>query len=75
MSQLNALSIAVQAGVPILTWGPPGIGKTATITMLADGLSLPLEVVLASIREPADFSGLPVIRLPPLIEGHSWTAS
>ncbi len=62
MSQLNALSIAVQAGVPVLTWGPPGIGKTAAVTMLADGLSLPLEVVLASIREPADFSGLPVIR-------------
>ena len=62
MSQLNALSIAVQAGVPVLTWGPPGVGKTAAVTMLADGLSLPLEVVLASIREPADFSGLPVIR-------------
>ncbi len=62
MFQLNALSIAVQAGVPVLTWGPPGVGKTATVTMLAAGLSLPIEVVLASIREPADFSGLPVIR-------------
>ncbi|MBC2722772.1 MAG: AAA family ATPase [Desulfosporosinus sp.] len=61
MSMSYTLAIAIQAGVPILTWGPPGVGKTATITMLADGLTLPLEVVLASIREPSDFSGLPVI--------------
>ncbi|NLP43663.1 MAG: AAA domain-containing protein [Peptococcaceae bacterium] len=59
---VSALAIAIQAGVPILTWGPPGVGKTATINMLAAKLNLPLEVVLASIREPADFSGLPVIR-------------
>jgi hypothetical protein len=58
----RALSIALQAGTPVLAWGPPGTGKTATITAIADALSLPLEVVLASIREPADFSGLPVIR-------------
>lgn len=61
MSMICALAIAIQAGVPILTWGPPGVGKTATITMLADVLGLPLEVVMASIREPSDFSGLPVI--------------
>lgn len=59
---IAALSVALQAGVPILAWGPPGVGKTAVITALAESLALPLEVVLASIREPADFSGLPVIR-------------
>lgn len=56
------LSIAIQARTPVLAWGPPGVGKTATITAVADALDLPLEVVLASIREPSDFSGLPVIR-------------
>jgi len=61
-TSISALSIAIQAGTPVLAWGPPGVGKTATITAVADALSLPLEVVLASIREPADFSGLPVIR-------------
>ncbi len=61
MSIINALAIAIQAGIPILTWGPPGVGKTATVTMLANVLNLPLEVVLASIREPSDFSGLPVV--------------
>lgn len=61
-ASVSALSIAVQAGTPVLAWGPPGVGKTATITAIAEALQLPLEVVLASIREPADFSGLPVIR-------------
>ncbi|WP_088189651.1 MoxR family ATPase [Desulfosporosinus sp. FKA] len=56
-----ALAIAIQAGIPVLTWGPPGVGKTASVTKLADALGIPLEVVLASIREPSDFSGLPVI--------------
>ncbi|UWG95823.1 AAA family ATPase [Dehalobacter sp. DCM] len=62
MSTISALSIAVQAKVPTLIWGPPGVGKTATITALANEMGLHLEVVIASIREPADFSGLPVIR-------------
>ena len=61
-TSVSALALAVQAGTPVLAWGPPGVGKTATITAVADALDLPLEVVLASIREPADFSGLPVIQ-------------
>ena len=62
MTTTKALSIAIQAGTPVLAWGPPGVGKTAAITAVADALNVPLEVVLASIREPSDFSGLPVIR-------------
>ncbi len=59
---ISALSIALQAGIPVLAWGPPGTGKTATITALAAALGLHCECVIASIREPADFGGLPVIR-------------
>jgi len=58
----TTLAVAIQAGTPILAWGPPGTGKTATITALADALSLPCECVIASVREPADFAGLPIIR-------------
>mgnify|MGYP001183180644 CR=1 FL=1 len=73
MTTTTTLSIALQAGTPVLAWGPPGTGKTATITAIADALSLPLEVVLASIREPADFSGLPVIREDGVVmEAPSW---
>ena len=56
-----AMQIAMNANVPTLLWGPPGVGKTSTIMQIAEVMDLPIEVVIASIREPADFSGLPVI--------------
>jgi len=58
---INEIAVAVQANVPVIIWGDPGTGKTATITAMADVLSWPLEIVIASIREPSDFSGLPVV--------------
>lgn len=58
---MNALSVAIQARVPVLLWGPPGVGKSASIRSLAEALGLPCEVVIASIREPSDFGGLPVL--------------
>jgi len=61
MKCINALSIAVQAGVPVILWGEPGIGKTSAIKQLAIDFSMKLETVIASIREPSDFSGLPVV--------------
>lgn len=57
----QAVAIAVQAGIPVLLWGAPGTGKTSFINSLGKQLGLPVEVVIASIREPSDFSGLPVL--------------
>jgi MoxR-like ATPase len=57
----NDLSRAIASGVPVLIWGPPGVGKTAAILALGRRLGLPVEVVIASIREPTDFAGLPVV--------------
>ncbi|MEV0890136.1 MoxR family ATPase [Promicromonospora sp. NPDC050262] len=59
--QLTALALAVAADVPVLLWGEPGIGKTSAIAQLADSLALPLTTVIASVHEPSDFNGLPVI--------------
>ena len=61
-----ALGLLVQARIPTLCWGPPGIGKTAIIRAIAARLGLPCEVVIASLREPADFLGLP---LPGEVQG------
>ncbi|MFN0027700.1 MAG: AAA family ATPase [Acidimicrobiales bacterium] len=57
----EALSVAVAAGVPVLLWGAPGTGKTSALRALAERAGLPCEVVIASIREPSDFAGLPVV--------------
>ncbi|MBT9258222.1 MAG: MoxR family ATPase [Clostridiales bacterium] len=59
---VKAVAVAIEARVPVLLWGEPGTGKTATVEALAAKLGLPLEVIIASIREPSDFSGLPVLR-------------
>lgn len=58
---LDSLALAVGARVPTLVWGPPGTGKTSAIRELASSAGLPCETVIASIREPSDFAGLPVV--------------
>ncbi|TDC43860.1 MoxR family ATPase [Micromonospora sp. KC213] len=67
--QLEALTLAVAADLPVLLWGEPGIGKTAALTQLATALDLPLTTVIASVHEPSDFSGLPVVGDDPATQG------
>ncbi|MGV9293520.1 MULTISPECIES: AAA family ATPase [Amycolatopsis] len=68
-SQLEALTLAVSADLPVLLWGEPGIGKTAALTQLAEAVELPLTTVIASVHEPSDFSGLPVVGDDPAEQG------
>jgi hypothetical protein len=68
-TQLEALTLAVAADLPVLLWGEPGIGKTAALGQLAEALDLPLTTVIASVHEPSDFSGLPVIGDDPAVQG------
>lgn len=67
--QLEALTLAVAADLPVLLWGEPGIGKTAALTQLAAALDLPLTTVIASVHEPSDFSGLPIVGDDPAQQG------
>ncbi len=67
--QLSALMLAVMADLPVLLWGEPGIGKTAAMSQLSADLDLPLTTVIASVHEPSDFSGLPVVGDDPAEQG------
>lgn len=67
--QLEALTVAVAADLPVLLWGEPGIGKSAALTQLATSLDLPLTTVIASVHEPSDFSGLPIVGDDPAVRG------
>lgn len=49
------------SGVPVLVWGPPGVGKTALIRAAAQERGWPIETVVLSLREPQDVCGLPYI--------------
>ncbi|MGY5116717.1 AAA family ATPase [Streptomyces sp. 900105755] len=68
-TQLEALTLAVAADLPVLLWGEPGIGKSAALNRLAEALDLPLTTVIASVHEPSDFSGLPVVGDDPAVQG------
>ena len=58
---MEALGVAIAARVPVLLWGAPGTGKTSVIRAMAAAAGWPCETVIASIREPSDFAGLPVV--------------
>lgn len=47
-------------GLPMLLTGLPGVGKSSVIEQIGKETGLHVETVIASIREPADFLGLPV---------------
>ena len=47
-------------GIPVLLWGRPGVGKSSFIEGLA-AADLPVTTLIASIHDPTDFSGLPVL--------------
>ncbi|MBG0828741.1 AAA family ATPase [Planomonospora sp. ID67723] len=67
--RLEALALAVSANQPVLLWGEPGIGKSAGMERLAAGLGVPLETVIASVHEPSDFAGLPIVGEDPAVTG------
>ena len=57
----EALGVAVAAKAPVILWGAPGQGKTSVLESIAESTHRMIRTVLASIREPSDFAGLPHI--------------
>jgi hypothetical protein len=50
-----------QQGIPVILWGKPGVGKSSFLQQL-ERPDFPVLTLLASIHDPTDFSGLPVLR-------------
>jgi hypothetical protein len=61
MSIVSILDAATRTQVPALIWGPPGVGKSAAVHAWAAARGLRCWTVIASLREPADFGGLPIV--------------
>jgi hypothetical protein len=57
----KVLSMLLEAGVPTLVWGAPGVGKTAHIRAVASKQGWQLIEIIASLHDPTDFNGLPVL--------------
>ena len=52
--------ISGRRGLRALFWGKPGVGKTALIETYASAMGAMLITIIASIREPSDFLGIPM---------------
>ncbi len=57
----KSLIVCINARIPVILWGSPGQGKSSVIRSIAKDLGRHLETILASIREPQDFAGLPML--------------
>jgi MoxR-like ATPase len=55
-----APGIGNRRGLRALLWGKPGVGKTTQVEAVARAMGAHLITIIASIREPSDFLGLPM---------------
>lgn len=62
MNKLKLLQICIQARIPVYMWGPPGIGKTAVVSSLADALEYGFVTETASRMAPEEVTGIPHIK-------------
>lgn len=56
--EVPALQIIMAANQPVILWGPPGEGKSATIETLAELQNAHLEVLIGSQYSPTDIAGM-----------------
>jgi hypothetical protein len=68
-NNLALLEAGRNAQVPVILWGPPGVGKTAVVRALAEKYGLPLFILVASTLDPSEINGLPAIKTVQLPDG------
>lgn len=49
-------------GIPFTLMGDPGLGKSSIVKAICRELGLPCFSIIAAIRDPTSFSGIPVLR-------------
>ena len=54
----RAAAIAVQAGIPTILWGSPGVGKTSWLEALGKAMNAKVFTVIGSTKDPADIGGM-----------------
>ncbi|MHC4121420.1 MAG: ATP-binding protein [Planctomycetota bacterium] len=64
----QAAAITIQAGIPTILWGPPGIGKTQWVQGLGEAMAPmnrnePVKVItlIGSTKDPTDIGGMPTL--------------
>jgi len=57
--EVRILAVAIEANIPVLLLGAPGIGKSQLVNEIARKKGWPCQVIIASLHDPSDFLGLP----------------
>jgi hypothetical protein len=60
--EVRVLSVALEANIPVLLLGAPGVGKTTIVESIAKAKGWPCKTIIASLHDPTDFLGLPLAR-------------
>lgn len=47
-------------GLPVIQWGPPGIGKSSMPEQVAAACGLRFLALISSLKDPSEFGGIPV---------------
>ncbi|WP_028987548.1 AAA family ATPase [Thermicanus aegyptius] len=55
----NLVSILLQANIPVLLWGEPGVGKSSFVESLGEEFGIPVKTLIGSSMDPTDVMGLP----------------
>lgn len=65
----QAAALAVQANIPVILWGAPGIGKTSWLEALGEAMGAEVFTVIGSTKDPADIGGIMDLKgrlIPPI---------
>lgn len=58
MTAIRVIESCVAANAPALVWGPPGVGKTASIVAAGKRAAATVEVLIGSQLDPVDVGGI-----------------
>lgn len=58
---LDSIAIAIIANQPFVVWGPPGVGKTASIEAITKKMGFPMVTIIPGNYEQSDMCGIPFV--------------
>jgi len=55
----SAIQVGLNADIPVMIWGAPGVGKSETVFQIGASLGIPVRDIRLSQMDPVDIRGIP----------------